>query len=328
MRRGRQLRRRERVRHRSPAVALTAVATMAAVVASALPAQAYVEVVNARSGIWMYERPATSRGEVRATLPLEDLKAGEARLLRAESSVGEGTPDRNAVGQKITCERADGSSVQETWGGTNLLAREGRTTVVVRQLFVAPADGTYLCRLRVYVNSHYPQPAKVRLYGAFLGDVLGRLAPADRALTSRAGGAVYFPSTDTVARGVLQVAGYRPPAGATRVTARADVFLTNCYGGGGAGCPLGTFPRTGSATYSVSASLVPTNPACRARRLIAFRTFDYLVHHSGQHYDLVSYLPAGVDCGTWASRVIVRRLTGLPFVVQLYPYSHASLVAD
>jgi len=39
-------------------------------------------------------------------------------------------------------------------------------------------------------------------------------------------------------------------------------------------------------------------------------------------------LPAGIDCGTWTSRVIVRRLTGLAFVVQLYPYTHASLVAD
>ena len=153
---------------------LAVVTALAAVLLVAQPAEAYVEVAYAPRGIWMYERENTHQGEVRATLVLENLRAGEARLLRGESKVSQGTPDRNAVGQKITCGRRAGPSAQETWGGTNLLARNGVTTIVVRQLFVAPAAGTWVCRLRIYTDSHSATiPSRVRLEGAFLGDVLG-----------------------------------------------------------------------------------------------------------------------------------------------------------
>jgi hypothetical protein len=303
---------------------------LASLVLVAQPANAYVEVVYAPRGIWMYERENTHPGEVRATLVLENLRAGEARLLRGESKVSQGTPDRNAVGQKITCGRRAGPSAQETWGGTNLLARNGVTTIVVRQLFVAPAAGTWVCRLRIYTDTHYPAiPSRTRLEGAFLGDVLGPVPVGAWAVSSRGGGAVFFPATDTTTRTAIQIAGHRPPAGSTRVTARSDVFMTNCYGGGGAGCPLGSFPPSGSTTYSVQATLQPSNPACTGRSTpVLVRTFDHLTHHTGQTLDVVVSLPPGVDCGTWTSRVTARRVSGLPFVIQLYPYSNASLVSS
>lgn len=307
---------------------LAVLTALASLVLVAQPADAYVELAYAPRGIWMYERENTHPGEVRATLVLENLRAGEARLLRAESRVSQGTPDRNAVGQKITCGRRAGPSAQETWGGTNLLARNGVTSIVVRQLFVAPAAGTWVCRLRIYTDSHSATiPSRTRLDGAFIGDVLGPGAVGERVVSSRAGGAVYFPATDTTTRTAIQVAGFRPPAGATRLTARSDLFLTNCYGPGGAGCPRGTFPPTGSTTFALQASLLPSNPACVGRTSpVAVRTFDHLTHHVGQTLDLVVALPAGVDCGTWTSKVTARRVSGLPFVVQLYPYSNASLV--
>jgi hypothetical protein len=303
---------------------------LASLVLGAQPAQAYVELAYAPRGIWMYEREDTHPGEVRATLLLENLRAGEARLLRGESRVSHGTPDRNAVGQKITCGRRAGPAAQQTWGGTNLLARNGVTSIVVRQLFVAPAAGTWVCRLRIYTDSHWPTiPSRTRLESAFLGDVLGPVPVGHRAVSSRAGGAVFFPATDTTTRTAIQVAGFRPPAGATRLTARSDIFLTNCYGGGGAGCPRGTFPPTGSTTYALRATLLPSNPTCAGRTTpVTVRTFDHLTHHIGQILDLFVDLPAGVDCGTWTSKVTARRVSGLPFVVQLYPYSNASLVAD
>lgn len=314
-----------RVRRRVLAVTTALVA----VVLAAQPAEAYVEIAHAPPGTWMYER-LDGPGEVRATLTLENLRAGEARLLRSESKVSHGTPDRNAVGQKITCGRRAGPSVQETWGGTNLMARDGVTTIVVRQLFVAPAAGTWVCRLRVYTNSHSATiPARVRLESAFLGDVRGPVAVGDWALSTRTGGAVFFPASDTTERTAVQVNGFRAPPGATRLTARSDIFLTNCYGFGGAGCPRGTFPVAGSTTYSLQASLRATNRACVGKTSsVLVRTFDHLTHHTGVVLDLAVALPAGVDCGAWTSRVTGRRVSGLPFVVQLYPYSHASLVAD
>lgn len=309
---------------------MAVVTALAALLLVAQPAQAYVEVAYSPRGIWMYERPDTHPGEVRATLVLENLRAGESRLLRGESKVSQGTPDRNAVGQKITCGRRAGPPVQQTWGGTNLLARDGVTTIVVRQLFIAPAAGTWVCRLRIYTDSHSATiPARVRLERAFLGDVLGPGPAGERAVSSRTGGAVFFSSSDTTTRTVLKIANYRPPAGATRLTARADLFMTNCYGSGGAGCPVGTFPAAGSSTYSVQASLLPSNPACVGKSTPAVvRTFDQLTHHSGQTLDLFIPLPSDVDCGTWTSQVTTRRISGLPFVVQLYPYSNASLVSS
>lgn len=310
--------------------ALAVLTALAALLLVAQPAEAYVEIAYSPRGIWMYERPDTHLGEVRATLTLENLRAGEARLLRGESKVSHGTPDRNAVGQKITCGRRAGPPVQQTWGGTNLMARDGVTTIVVRQLFVAPAAGTWVCRLRVYTDSHSATiPARVRLESAFLGDVLGPGRDGERVGSARGGGAVFFPSTDTTARTVLQIATYRPPAGVTVLTARADIFMTNCYGAGGAGCPRGSFPAKGSTTYSVQGSLKPSNPACAGQTTPAMvRTFDHLTHHIGQTMDIVVPLPTGVDCGSWTLRVTARRVSGLPYVVQLYPYSNASLVSS
>lgn len=309
---------------------LVVVMALAAQLLVAQPASAYVEVAYSSRGIWLYERADTHPGQVVATLTLENLRAGESRLLRSESKVSHGTPDRNAVGQKITCGRRAGPSVQESWGGTNLLARNGITTIVVRQLFVAPAGGTWLCRLRVYTDSHSATvPARIRLESAFLGDVLGPAPLGERTVSQRVGGSVFFPNTDTTTRTVTQIANFRPPAGATRLTGRSDVYLTNCYGPGGAGCPRGSFPPSGSATYSVQASLLPSNLACEGKTTPAIvRSFDTLLHHTGQTLDLFVMLPAGVDCGTWTSKVTVRRVSGLPFVVQLYPYSNASLVVN
>ena len=79
----------------------------------------------------------------------------------------------------------------------------------------------------------------------------------------------------------------------------------------------------------MQASLLPSNPACAGKTTPAIvRTFDHLTHHAGQTLDIAVPLPSGVDCGTWTSRVTARRISGLPFVVQLYPYSNASLVSS
>ncbi|WP_101394836.1 hypothetical protein [Phycicoccus duodecadis] len=300
-----------------------------AVVALAAPAWAYTEVAYARRGTTMTESPPGSIGSVRATLVLENLAAGDVRLLRAQSVTYRGTPDRNALAQKITCEKPDGTIVSESWTGTNLLAVNGLQPLAQRLLFVAPAAGTYYCRERIYVNSHYAQPARATLYSAFVGDVAGPVA-AEKVIpaTPLRGAVVFFSGTDTTAHRVLPISRYLPPAGATRLQVRNDVFFTNCYGSGGAGCPRGSFPPSGKSTYTHQAFLVPSSPACPvASTTRVTRTFDYLLHHQGGSLDVVAPLPAG-GCGSWSSYVVVRRVSGLPFVVQLYPYSQAFMYAS
>lgn len=311
---------------RRTAAALTA---LVAVVALAAPAWAYTEVAYARRGTTMTESPSGSIGSVRATLVLENLAAGDVRLLRAQSVTYRGTPDRNALGQKITCEKPDGTIVSESWTGTNLLAVNGLQPLAQRLLFVAPAAGTYYCRERIYVNSHYAQPARATLYSAFVGDVAGPVA-AEKVIPATAlrGAVVFFSGTDTTAHRVLPISRYLPPAGATRLQVRNDVFFTNCYGSGGAGCPRGSFPPSGKSTYTLQAFLVPSSPACPvASTTRVTRTFDYLLHHQGGSLDVVAPIPAG-GCGSWSSYVVVRRVSGLPFVVQLYPYSQAFMYAS
>jgi len=307
---------------------LFAVVVAAALVVQTAVAQAYVKVAYAPRGLVMYERPPTSIGEVRATLTLT-LRANEARLLQAESKTYQGTPDRNAIGQKITCERANGTIVKESWTGTNLLASKGLTPLVNRLLFVAPDSGTYYCRLRVYVNSHYAEPGRATLYSGFVGDKFGTLTTQRLGVSRRIWGATFFPSGDTTVRRVIPIFRYLPPAGATKIDARADIYLTNCYGPGGAGCPLGSFPKTGSTTYAIQGVLVPTNRACptvtTTRRV---RTFDSATHHIGNIVDMTATLPTGVNCGSWTTYTRVQWLSGLPFVVHLYPYSQSSIIGS
>ena len=291
-------------------------------------AQAYVSVAYAQRGLVMTERPPTSIGEVRATLTL-NLVANEARLLQAESKSYQGYPDRNAIGQKITCERADGTIVKESWTGTNLLTRDGMTPLVNRLLFVAPTAGTYYCRLRVYVNSHYAEPGRATLYSGFVGDTSGTLTTQRLGVSRVIWGSVYFPSGDSTRRRVVPIFRYLPPAGATRIAARADVYLTNCYGAGGAGCPLGSFPKSGATTYAIQGFLVPSNPACTTVATTRWvRTFDSLKHHIGNVVDMSTPIPAGVNCGSWSTYTNVQWLSGLPFVVHMYPYSQSSIIGS
>lgn len=291
-------------------------------------AQAYVAVAYAQRGLVMTERPPTSPGEVRATLSLT-LKAHEARLLRAESKAYQGAPDRNALGQKITCENRDGSIVKESWTGTNLLVRDGLNLVVNRLLFVAPEAGTYLCRLRVYVNSHFAEPARATLYSGFVGDTSGTLTTQRLGVSRVVWGSVFFPSGDVTRRRVAPIFRYLPPVGATTIDARADVYITNCYGGGGAGCPVRTFPRSGSSTYAIQGFLVPSNPMCRTVTTTrAVRSFDSLKHHVGHVVDMSATIPRGVNCGSWSTYTEVQWLAGIPFVVQMYPYSQSSIIGS
>lgn len=291
-------------------------------------AEAYLRVADAQRGLVMTERPPTSIGEVRATLVM-NLRANEAGFLQAESETYQGYPDRNAIGQKITCERPDGTIVRESWTGTNLLARDGLTPLVNRLLFVAPATGTYYCRLRVYVNSHYAQPGRAVLHSGFVGDRFGTLTTPRLGLSRVMTGATLFPAGDGTVRRVVPIFRYLPPEGATKIDARADVYLTNCYGPGGAGCPRGSFPTSGSSTYAIQGFLVPTNPACKTVATARWvRTFDYLKHHIGNTVDMSAQLPTGVSCGSWTTYTQVQWLSGLPFVVHLYPYSQASLIGS
>lgn len=309
--------------------AAAAAAALALGVGVAAPAWAYTEVAYATRGQVMVENPLGSIGAVRATLVLENLAAGDVRLLRAESVTYRGTPDRNALGQKITCEKPDGTIVAESWTGTNLLAANGRQPLAQRLLFVAPAAGSYYCRERIYVDSHYAQPARATLYSAFVGDVAGPVA-AEKVIpaTQRRGAVDFFSGTDTTAHRVLPISRYAPPARATKLQVRSDVFLTNCYGPGGAGCPRGSFPTSGKSTYTIQAFLVPSSPACPvASTARVTRSFDYLLHHQGGSIDVVAPIPAG-GCGSWSSYVIVRRVSGLPFVVQFYPYSQSFMYAS
>jgi hypothetical protein len=291
-------------------------------------AEAYLRAADAQRGLVMTERPPADLGEVRATLVM-DLRANEAGLIQAESQIYQGYPDRNAIGQKITSERADGTIVRESWTGTNLLAHEGLTPLVNRLLFVAPASGTYYCRLRVYVNSHYAQPGRAVLFSGLVGDKFGTLTSQQLALSGVMRGVTLFPAGDRTVRRVVPILRYLPPAGATKIEARADVYLTNCYGPGGAGCPLGSFPTSGSSTYAVQGFLVPTSPACKTVATTRWvRTFDYLKHHIGNNVDISAPIPAGVNCGSWSTYTQVEWLSGLPFVVHLYPYSQASIIAS
>lgn len=291
-------------------------------------AQAYVKVAYAQRGLVMTENPTGSIGAVRASLTLT-LRANEARLLQAESKVYLGTPDRNAVGQKITCETAGGTILKESWTGTNLLASKGLTPLVNRLLFVAPVAGTYYCRLRVYVDSHFAQPAKATLYSGFVGDVFGTLTTQRLGVSRVIKGVTFVAAGDRTVRRVAPIFRYQPPSGATKIVARADVYLTNCYGPGGAGCPLGSFPKSGSTTYAIQGVLVPSNPACKTvttQRWV--RTFDYLTHHIGNIADMTAPLPAGVNCGSWSTYTQVQWLSGLPFVIHLYPYSQSSIIGS
>lgn len=291
-------------------------------------AQAYVSVAYAQRGLVMTERPPTSIGEVRATLTLT-LVANEARLLQAESKTYAGYPDRNAIGQKITCERADGTIVRESWTGTNLLTRNGLTPLVNRLLFVAPAAGTYYCRLRVYVNSHYAEPGRATLYSGFVGDKFGTLTTQRLGVSRVVWGSTFFPAGDGTKRRAAPIFRYLPPAGATTIDARADIYLTNCYGRGGAGCPLGTFPRSGSTTYAIQGFLVPSNPVCKTTVTTRWvRTFDHLTHHIGNVVDMKAPLPTGTNCGSWSTYTEVQWLSGLPFVVHLHPYSQSSIIGS
>jgi hypothetical protein len=319
---GTQRSRRWRVR---AAAAFTALALGVAVAA---PAWAYTEVAYATRGQVMTENPPGSIGAVRATLVLENLVAGEVHLLRAESVSYRGTPDRNALGQKITCEKPDGTIVSESWTGTNLLAKNGRQPLAQRLNFVAPAAGTYYCRERIYVDSHHAQPARATLYSAFIGDVAGAVAAEKVIAATPRRAAVFFSGSDTTAHRVLPISRYAPPAGVTKLQVRNDVFLTNCYGPGGAGCPRGSFPPLGSSQYTIQAFLVPSSPSCPvASTARVTRSFDYLLHHQGGSIDVVAPIPAG-GCGSWSSYVVVRRVSGLPFVVQLYPYSQSFMYAS
>jgi hypothetical protein len=299
-----------------------------AVAATAAPARAYdlaggyAEVVNVRSTT-MTENPPASIGSARATLVLEDVAAGEVHHLFARSVSDRGYPDRNALAQKITCEKPDGTIVQESWTGTNLLAARGPHTLEQRLLFVAPEAGTYYCRQRVYTDSHFVTPARARLVSGFIADISGAI-PAAKVIHARErfGSIDYFTATDTSVHRVLPVVRYAPPAGLRRLVVRNDIFVTNCYGGGGAGCPRGTFPATGSTTLTLQAKLVPSNPACPTfSSARVTRTFSSYVHHQGEMLDVSGRIPP--NCGSWSSHVEVRRVSGLPFVVQFYPYSQS-----
>lgn len=309
---------------RAPLVVAFALALV--VVGHTSTAYAYVRVVYTPRGLVMTERPPTSLGEVRATMVLT-LRQGEARLLKAETKVENGYPDRNAIGQKITCERPDGTIVKDSWTGTNLLAVNGRTPITNRLLFVAPQAGTFYCRLRVYVNSHYATPGRATLYSGFVGDVYGTLTTQRLGISRQTYGVTMYEAGDTVPRKLVPIFRYLPPTGATRIEARSDVYLTNCYGNGGAGCPRRTFPATGSATFAVQGFLVPTNPACATVRTArTVKTFSWATHHIAHSLDMVATPPAGVSCGAWTTYTTVQWLGGLPFVVHLYPYSQASII--
>lgn len=273
----------------------------------------------------MVENPVGNPGSPRSAIVLTGMAKGEVRLLRAESVSDLGVPDRNALGQKITCERPNGEIVSQSWTGTNLLLAQGQHTIANRLVFVAPEAGTYVCRQRVYVDSHFLQPARARLLSGFIADVSGpvhamRVAQARQ----RYGGMEFFPATDTSVHSVLPIDRFQIPPNGSLLTLRTDVFMTNCYGPGGAGCPVGTFPKIGgSSTFTMQAVLTPSNPGCPTLRSARItRTFDSFVHHKGESLDIATRVPAS-RCGSWSSRVEVRRVSGLPFVVQFAPYSQA-----
>jgi hypothetical protein len=79
----------------------------------------------------------------------------------------------------------------------------------------------------------------------------------------------------------------------------------------------------------VQGVLTPSNPACptvRTARLV--RSFDHLAHHVSVPLDLRVTLPTGRDCGSWTTYTSLQWLSGLPFVIQLYPYSQASIIGS
>ena len=134
-------------------VGIAALLAVYLVVANTVAADAYAD--RDTTGVQILrQNPALSIGAVRASIHLADLRAGEVHELRADSAVGYSAPDRNFVGQKITCEDAEGKIVQEVWNGENVLKGAVEVLLVARMLFVAPVAGSYDCRLRVYTQTH------------------------------------------------------------------------------------------------------------------------------------------------------------------------------
>ena len=262
----------------------------------------------------MRERPAASLGDVRARIVLPRALAGRGYQLEASGIAGTGAPDRNAFGQKITCADAGNRIVAQSWSGTNTLNAEGGATVRNRLLFVPPRTGRYVCALRAYVNSHTLRPATQVLRSARLAVTRGAIPPRDLRTVSPRTVDTHVVTNRTYA---IYSDSFRPRPTARSVTVRKDLYITSCYGGGGAGCPRGSFPRNGEAVYSLRHVLIPANSVCRSVRTPE-RTYRVSAarHHLGHHVDLTGVAPRGRPvgaCGTWRTVTYLTKKPGLTF---------------
>lgn len=305
-------------------VGIAALLAVYLVVANTVAAEAYAD--RDTTGLQIIrQNPPLSIGAVRASIHLADLRAGEVHELRADSAVGYSAPDRNFVGQKITCEDAAGKIVQEIWNGENLLIGAVEVPLVARMLFVAPVAGSYDCRLRVYAQTHTVNPATALLRSGSITDLTGDLG--DVATVGRApyvGPSFYF-KKGTRTKSVQSVLNYNPPDGTRRLIVTGDVYVTVCYGAGGSTCPAGVvYPAGGEAFITHSLVAVPRNIGCpivrskpRTERLTS------AVHHRRYLDTITVTLPAGLDCGPWRSTVLVSHSGGMSFVVHNLRYSTA-----
>lgn len=280
------------------------------------------------SRLTMTERPAASLGDVRARMILPRALAGRGYQLEASGTAGTGVPDRNAFGQKITCADASNRIVAQSWSGTNTLNAEGGATVRNRLLFVPPRTGRYVCSLRAYVNSHTLQPATQMLRSARLAVTRGAIPPRDLRTASPRTANTHVVANRTYA---IYADSFRPRATTRSVSVRASLYITSCYGGGGAGCPRGSFPRTGEAVYSLRHVLIPANRACLSVRTPE-RTYRVSVarHHLGHHVDLTGVAPRGRAvgaCGTWRTVTYLTKKPGLTFGLHAGAYAQLSWTA-
>lgn len=305
-------------------VSMAALLAVYLVVANTVAADAYA--VRDTTGVQILrQNPPLSIGAVRASIHLADLRAGEVHELRADSAVGYSAPDRNFVGQKITCEDAAGKIVQEIWNGENVLVGAVEVALVARMLFVAPVAGSYDCRLRVYTQTHTVNPATALLRSGSITDLTGDLG--DVATVGRApvvGPSAFF-TKGTRTKSVQSVFNYRPPAGTRRLVVTGDAYVTVCYGPGGSTCPPGVvYPARGEAFITHSVVAVPRNIGCPiVRSKPRTERLTTAVHHRRYLDTITVTLPAGLDCGPWRSTILVSHSGGMPFVVHNLRYSTA-----
>ena len=253
------------------------------------------------------------------------MRAGEVHELRADSAIGYSAPDRNFIGQKITCEDAGGRIVQQMWNGQNLLKGAVEAKLASRMLFVAPVAGSYDCRLRVYARTHTVNPAIALLRSGSITDLTGDLG--DVATVGRApywSPSAYF-QKGTPTQTVQEVLSYQPPPGTRRLVVTGDAYVTVCYGSGGSTCPIGVrYPSSGESLIRHSLVAIPGNIDCpTVRSTPRTEHLTSAVHHQ-RYMDAVTVtMPTGVDCGPWRAVILVSHAGGIPFVVHNGVYSTA-----